>query len=83
VEEISDKPLRIDPSGDIDLPLIGQIHAGGLTLEELRAELTQRFSKEVLKPHVSVEIVDFGSQPVSIMGAVTIQGFINYEGGRH
>jgi len=74
VEEISDKPLRIDPSGDIDLPLIGQIHAGGLTLEELRAELTQRFSKEVLKPQVSVEIADFGSQPVSVMGAVNHPG---------
>src|SRR6266849_7019117 len=70
VEEISDKPLRIDPGGDIELPLIGEIHAGGLTLEQLRAELTQRFSKEVLRPQVSVEIVDFCSQPVSVMGAV-------------
>ncbi len=74
VEEISDKPVRIDPAGDIDLPLIGQIHAGGLTMEQLRAELTQQFSKEVLKPQVSVEIVDFGSQPVSVMGAVNHPG---------
>lgn len=74
VEEISDKPLRIDPGGNIDLPLIGEVHAGGLTVEQLRAELTQRFSKEVLKPRVSVEIVDFGSQPVSVMGAVNHPG---------
>ncbi len=80
VEEISDKPLRIDPSGDIDLPLIGQIHAGGLTLEELRAELTQRFSKEVLKPHVSVEIVDFRSQPVSV-GRKTLMEVISMADG--
>jgi polysaccharide biosynthesis/export protein len=74
VEEISDKPLRIDPAGAIDLPLIGEVHAGGLTLEQLRAELTKRFSKEVQKPQVSVEIVDFGSQPVSVMGAVNHPG---------
>jgi polysaccharide export outer membrane protein len=74
VEEISDKPLRIDPSGAIDLPLIGEIHAGGLTVEQLRAELIKRFSKEILKPQVTVEIVDFGSQPVSVMGAVNHPG---------
>src|SRR6266446_10021315 len=38
VEEISDKPLRIDPSGAIDLPLIGEIQAGGLTVVQLRSE---------------------------------------------
>jgi polysaccharide biosynthesis/export protein len=74
VEEISDKPLRIDPSGAIDLPLIGEIHAGGLTVEQLRAELIKQFSKEILKPQVTVEIVDFGSQPVSVMGAVNHPG---------
>jgi polysaccharide biosynthesis/export protein len=74
VEEISDKPSRIDPSGDIDLPMIGKIHAGGLTVEQLKVELTQRFSKEVLNPQVSIEIIDFGSQPVSVMGAVNHPG---------
>jgi len=80
VEEISDKPLRIDPSGNIDLPLIGEVHAGSLTVEQLRAELTHRFSKEVLKPQVSVEIVDFGSQPVSVMGAVNHPGVHQLQG---
>jgi polysaccharide export outer membrane protein len=74
IEEISDKPARIDPGGDLDLPLIGKIHAAGLTVEELKAELVRRFSKEVLKPQVSVEIVDFGSQPVAVMGAVNRPG---------
>jgi polysaccharide export outer membrane protein len=74
IEEISDKPARIDPGGDLDLPLIGKIHAAGLTVEQLKAELVRRFSKEVLKPQVSVEIVDFGSQPVAVMGAVNRPG---------
>ena len=37
IEEISDKPVRIDPSGDIDLPVVGKVHARGLSLEELFA----------------------------------------------
>jgi len=82
VEEISDKPARIGPSGDLDLPLIGKVQALGLTVEQLKAELLRRFSKEVLKPQVSVEIVDFGSQPVSVMGAVNHPGVHQLRGGK-
>jgi polysaccharide export outer membrane protein len=74
VDEIADKPLRLDPAGDIDLPLIGKVHAGGLTVDQLKESLTQRFSKDLLDPKVSVQIVEFGSQPVSVMGAVNKPG---------
>ena len=74
LEEVSEKPVRISPSGDLDLPVAGQVHAAGLTIEQLKAKLVERFSKELLHPQVSVEILEFGSQPVSVMGAVTRPG---------
>ncbi len=80
VEEITDKPFRIDPSGDIDLPLIGRIHAAGLTVEELKTALKQRLKVEVREPQVSVDIVEFGSQPVSVMGAVNHPGVLQLNG---
>ena len=80
VEEISDKPVRIDPSGDIDLPLIGHVHAAGLTVEQLKNALEQRLSKEVKRPQVSVDIVEFGSQPVSVLGAVNHPGVLQLSG---
>jgi polysaccharide export outer membrane protein len=80
VDEISDKPLRLDPAGDIDLPLIGKVHAGGLTTEQLKETLTQRFSKDLVDPKVSVQIVEFGSQPVSVMGAVNRPGIHQLNG---
>jgi len=80
VEEIGDKPIKIDPSGDLDLPLVGKVHAAGLTTAQLKSDLIQRFSKELLKPQVSVELTDFGSQPVSIMGAVNRPGIHQLEG---
>jgi polysaccharide export outer membrane protein len=80
MEEISDKPVRIDPSGDIDLPIIGKIHAGGLTVGQLRARLVDRFGSEVQKPQVSIEIVEFGSQPVSVMGSVNRPGVVQLRG---
>ena len=74
VEEITDKPVHIDPSGNLDLPLIGKIHAAGLTAEQFKASLVEAFSKDLLRPQVSVEVVDFGSQPVSISGAINHPG---------
>jgi polysaccharide export outer membrane protein len=80
VDEITDKPIRIDPSGDIDLPLVGKVHAAGLTMAQLNAELVQRFSKDIRHPQVSIEILDFGSQPVSLLGAVNHPGVHQLEG---
>ena len=74
LEEISDKPVRIDPSGYINLPILGRIHAAGLTTDQFISELKQRLAKEVRQPQVSVDIVEFGSQPVSVMGAVNRPG---------
>ncbi|MDQ2842218.1 MAG: polysaccharide biosynthesis/export family protein, partial [Acidobacteriota bacterium] len=34
LDEISDKPVRIDPNGYLEMPLIGRLHAAGLTVEQ-------------------------------------------------
>src|SRR2546429_629049 len=47
LEETPNAPLRIDPSGNVDLPLIGPVHAAGLTISDLRAQLTEKFRKYV------------------------------------
>ena len=80
LEELSDKPVRISPAGDVDLPGVGQVHAAGLTIEQLKATLVQRFSKELVNPQVSIDIVDFGSQPVSVMGALNHPGVYQLRG---
>src|SRR5689334_18310065 len=43
VAELSDKPIRIDKEGFIKLPMVGRVHAGGLTPDELEAELRTKF----------------------------------------
>ncbi len=81
-EEISDKPMRIDPGGYLDLPMIGQIKAAGLTPRELQGALVERLKTMVLKPQVSVTIVEYGSQPVSVIGAVNQPGIHQLQGRR-
>src|ERR1700676_4248334 len=52
VEEIDNKPVLIDTRGYINLPIIGRIHAAGLTPEELQTEIETRLKKYVNEPDV-------------------------------
>ena len=65
VEEINDKPLPIDSSGYIRLPVVGRIAVAGLTAVQLEAEIADRLKNYVRRPDVSVTVVEFRSQPVS------------------
>ncbi len=78
--DISDKPVRVDLGGDIKLPMIGRIHAAGLTAEQLEAELVKRLSVYLEKPDVAVTIAEFHSQPVSVIGEVNSPGVHQIEG---
>ncbi len=84
--EISDKPdkpekpVLLGTNGDITLPLIGRVKAGGLTVEQLEAELTTRFKEFIQEPQISVTVTEFRSQPVSIFGAVTKPGIVQLRG---
>ena len=82
VEEISDKPIAIDPSGFVDLPLAGRIQAGGLTVNQLKAVLTDKYSKYVTTPEISVNIAESSSQPVSVIGEVNNAGVHQLAGAK-
>ena len=72
--EISDKPFLIGMNGNITLPLIGRVQAGGLTVEQLEAELNTGLKKYMHDPQVSVTVAEFRSQPVSVFGSVARPG---------
>ena len=78
--DISDKPVRLDLNGDLKLPMVGRVHAGGLTSEQLEAELTKRLAVYLEKPDVAVTIAEFHSQPVSVIGEVNSPGVHQIEG---
>jgi polysaccharide export outer membrane protein len=79
-EEIADKPIRIDASGFIPLLLVGRVRAAGLTVEELEQSLTEKLRKHLRRPQVSVSVLEFSSQPVSVIGAVNNPGVHQLQG---
>ena len=74
LDDVSDKPVRIDPAGAVDLPLVGRIIAGGLTVEQFRDALAQKLSKYIDSPQIAINVLEYHSQPVSILGAVNNPG---------
>src|ERR1035437_6648441 len=65
IEEVPDKPVRIDMRGNINLPIVGRIHAGGLSGEQLDAEPVESFPAALQTPAATVFVAEFRSQPVS------------------
>ena len=68
--------LRVSDRGDITLPFIGQVHAEGLTGTELEAEIARRLVKEGIlrQPRVSVQIAEYRSRVVAVIGSVERPG---------
>ena len=80
LDDLPDRPLTIDPSGLIDLPLAGRIKASGQTIPELKAELAQKYLKYLSKPAIDINLVASGSQPVSVVGEVSNPGVHQLDG---
>lgn len=81
-DEISDKVYPVGSDGTVDFPLVGEIEAAGLTAGELKEELINRLRSHVREPLVSITVTAFGSQPVTVMGAVTNPGVYQLRGRR-
>jgi polysaccharide biosynthesis/export protein len=82
VEEINEKPFRIDAEGNINLPLLGRLRAGGMTVQELEVDLVRRLREYVREPQVIVTVVQFRSEPVFFVGAFRNPGIYPLQGRR-
>jgi polysaccharide biosynthesis/export protein len=80
LDEISKTPYRVDSSGFVNIPLAGRIQAAGLMVTQLESAIESRLKTYQLHPAVWVTILEFRSQPVSIIGAVNAPGVHHLDG---
>jgi polysaccharide export outer membrane protein len=80
VPDISEKSIRIDLNGSINMPMIGHIAASGLTVEQLESEIVKRLKVYLEEPEVAVSITEYQSQPVSVFGEVGNPGVHQLQG---
>jgi polysaccharide export outer membrane protein len=70
-----DKEVRVNSNGQISLPLVGGVMAGGRTIPELEAELAKKYADGFLQnPQVSVFVKEYSSQRITLEGAVKKPG---------
>jgi polysaccharide biosynthesis/export protein len=81
-EEIDNKPFRIDADGNINLPLVGHVHAGGMSLQEFEADLVKRLREYIREPQVFVQIVQYRNEPVFFVGLFARPGAYPLQGNR-
>lgn len=78
-EDLSGEFL-VDSAGQVQLPLVGQVKAAGLSIHEFVAEVTTALKNGYLKdPKVSVEVLNY--RPFYIIGEVNKPGEYPYENG--
>lgn len=82
LEDIPSTPMRIDLQGWLDLPLVGRVQAAGRTTDELRDELAARLAKYVREPRLTIQVAEYRSRPVSVIGAVNQPGVHQLSGPR-
>jgi polysaccharide export outer membrane protein len=79
--DLSLKEVRVDASGNILLPLIGQVRAAGRTTPELAKEIARLYGERLLvNPQITLNVTKATSQTVTVEGEVKKPGIYEIPG---
>jgi polysaccharide export outer membrane protein len=73
--------VRVSQSGTISLPLVGEIQVEGLTVPHAQEVITNSLRTQLKRPLVTLEVAQYGSHEVAVIGAVASPGTISLEKG--
>src|SRR5438445_1248953 len=66
---------RLNPEGNLSVPLLGSIHLAGLTLTQAASKLTELYGRDYLvNPRVNVMLLSYAKRRFSILGQVSRPG---------
>ena len=69
---------RLNPEGNLSVPLLGSVHLAGLTLTQAASKLTELYRRDYLvNPRVNVSLLSFARRRFSVLGQVGHPG--NFE----
>lgn len=66
--------VRIDARGRVNLPLLGEISIGGMTIAEAQAAIENAYKegRYLRNPQVTINVEEYAAREVSIQGAIRI-----------
>ncbi len=71
---ISPNGFLVAPDGTIFFPLLGRVHVAGMTVDQVRNNITHLLTKYVRDPQVDVRVTGFRHDKVYVMGEVLKPG---------
>lgn len=74
-------PFVVRPDGNVSFPLVGEIHAEGMTVSQFTDVLQQGLARYIVNPDVSVNISKLGRVRVYVFGEVRKPGAVELEKG--
>ncbi|MEM9291320.1 MAG: polysaccharide biosynthesis/export family protein [Acidobacteriota bacterium] len=76
-----DGPRRVTADGTISFPPLEDLVVEGLTVEDLEQELKRQLEADYFqKATVSVQVAEYRSRPISVIGAVNNPGDLGFSG---
>jgi polysaccharide biosynthesis/export protein len=64
------RTMRVNSNGQISLPLVGAIRAGGRTVPELEKDIAESLAKNYLQnPQVTIFVKEYASQRITLEGS--------------
>jgi polysaccharide export outer membrane protein len=76
MDELQERKVRVTPQGTIELPLVGAVQAGGMTEEQLEAELDQKLNNFMYNPQAAVYVNEYHNREVAVIGSVNHPGLV-------
>jgi polysaccharide export outer membrane protein len=71
---------RVAEGGTINLPLVGDVEVSGLTADETGRRLEELLARYLQRASANVEVLEFRSKPISVLGAVNQPGPLDFSG---
>lgn len=72
-------PFTVRPDGNVSFPLVGEIHAEGMTVNEFTNAVANGLSRYIIDPDVAVNITKLGTVRVYVFGEVKKPGAVELE----
>lgn len=75
------RSVIIDPSGNIQYPLVGEMNITGLSLQEFNKKLADRLASYIKSPSLDISLLNVKNLNISVLGEVSNPGSYEWRAG--
>lgn len=79
VEDMN-QTVIVDPNGFVTFPVLDKVEVKGLTVNELQKKMEQLLEQYVKSPQINIQLLEYGSRYVNVLGEVGTPGRIALKG---